>query len=289
MEEKILLAGASGALGLEVLKLLHQQKKQVRALVHTADGVEKVTQFTEDVWRVDASEGNQAIKDITKDISIVISTLGKSVSLFTNRGKSFVENDFYANSNILDDALKNKVKRFIYVSIKGAEKALEYEVAKSHKMFEDALEASGMDYTIIRPVGFFSGLNDLAIMAKRKIIPIVGEGKARTNSIHQKDLAKVLMENLYEGPAIKEVGGPLVHTRREMADMIAEKLGGKVIPVPEKVAEWGMFLPEMVDDNITAKLKYFKFVTTNDMIGEKHGDITFKEYLESLDLEKDLP
>ena len=289
MKEKILLAGASGALGLEVLALLHQQGKDVRALVHSADGADKVSQYTDDIWKADASEGNEIIKDITKDVSIVVSTLGKSVSLFTNRGKSFMENDFYANSNILDDALKNKVKRFVYVSIKGAEKALEYEVAKSHKMFEDALEASGIDYTIIRPVGFFSGLNDLAIMAKRKVIPIVGEGKSRTNSIHQKDLAKVVVENLYEGPAIREVGGPLVHTRREMADMIAEKLGGKVIPVPEKVAEWGMFLPEMVDDNISAKLKYFKFVTTNDMIGEKNGEITFAEYLDGLDLEKDLP
>ena len=289
MKEKILLAGASGALGVEVLEILHSQGKDVRALVHTADGAEKVSRFTQDIWRADASESNDIIKDITKDVSIVVSTLGKSVSLFTNRGKSFMENDFYANSNILDDALKNNVKRFVYVSIKGAEKALEYEVAKSHKMFEDALQASGLEYTIIRPVGFFSGLNDLAIMAKRKVIPIVGEGKSRTNSIHQKDLAKVVVEQLYEGPEIKEVGGPLVHTRREMADMIAEKLGGKVIPVPEKLAEWGMFLPEMVDDNLTAKLKYFKFVTTNDMIGEKNGDITFAEYLDSLDLEKDLP
>ncbi|UZH54665.1 NAD(P)H-binding protein [Salinimicrobium tongyeongense] len=289
MKEKILLAGASGALGLEVLKLLHQQGKEVRVLVHSEDGAKKVSPYTTDIWKADASEGNDSIKDITKDVSIVISTLGKSVSLFTNRGKSFVENDFYANFNILDDAIKNGVKRFIYVSIKGAEKALEYEVAKSHKMFEDALTASGLDYTIIRPVGFFSGLNDLAIMAKRKVIPIVGDGKARTNSIHQKDLARVVVGYLHEGPDLKEVGGPLTHTRREMADMIAEKIGGRVIPVPEKIAEWGMFLPEMVDDDISAKLHYFKFVTTHDMVGEKNGEITFEEYLNSLDLEKDLP
>lgn len=289
MKEKILLAGASGALGMEVLELLHGQGKDVRVLVHTEDGAEKVSAYSSDIWKADASEGKEVIKDITKDVSLVISTLGKSVSLFTNRGKSFMENDFYANSNILDDAVKNNVKRFIYVSIKGAEKALEYEIAKSHKMFEDALIASGIDYTIIRPVGFFSGLNDLAIMAKRKVIPIVGKGESRTNSIHQKDLAKVVVEHLYEGPEIKEVGGPLVHTRREMADMIAEKLGGKVISVPEKVAEWGMFVPELVDDNLSDKLKYFKFVTTNDMIGEKNGEITFAEYLDSLDLEKDLP
>lgn len=289
MKKKVLLAGASGALGIEVLKLLHEQGIEVRALVHSADGADKVAAYTQDIWKADASEGNEAIKDITKDISIVVSTLGKSVSLFTNRGKSFMENDFYANSNVLDDAVKNGVERFVYVSIKGAEKALEYEVAKSHKMFEDALGASGLDYTIIRPVGFFSGLNDLAIMAKRKVIPIVGDGHARTNSIHQKDLAKVVVEHLHEGPDIKEVGGPLVHTRMEMAKMIEERIGGKVIEVPEKLAEWGMFLPELVDDDISAKLKYFKFVTTNDMIGEKNGEITFEQYLNSLDLEKDLP
>jgi len=289
MEKKILLAGASGALGLEVLKLLHQQGKEVRALVHSEDGAEEVSPYTKDIWKADASEGNEVVRDITKDVSIVISTLGKSVSLFTNRGKSFVENDFYANSNILDDAIKNGVKRFIYVSIKGAEKALEYEVAKSHKMFEDALEASGLDHTIIRPVGFYSGLNDLAIMAKRKVIPIVGDGDAITNSIHQKDLAKVVVKYLHDGPELKEVGGPLIHTRREMADMVAKKVGGKVIPVPEEIAEWGMFLPEMVDDDISAKLHYFKFVTTHDMVGEKNGEITFEEYLNSLDLEKDLP
>ncbi len=288
MKGKILLAGASGALGFETLKLLSEKGMSVRALVLSADEADKISAYTDDVWKADASKGNLIVEGITENITTVISTLGKSVSLFTNRGKSFIENDFYANSNILDDARKNNVKRFVYVSIKGAERAPEYAVTKSHKMFEDALQASGLDYTIIRPVGFFSGLNDLAIMAKRKVIPILGDGEAKTNSIHQKDMAQVVLEQLHEGPDIMEVGGPLVHTRREMAEMIKDKVGGKILLVPDKIAEWGMFIPEMVDDDISAKLKYFKFVTTHDMIGEKHGKITFKEYLMNLDL-KDLP
>lgn len=284
MKEKILVAGASGALGLEILQFLKDKDVEVRALVHSSNGADKVSPYTTDVWTADASDGVEQIKGITEGISIVISALGKSVSLFTNRGNSFMENDFYANNNLLEDAVNNKVRRFIYISIKGAEKAAEYEVAKSHKMFEDALAASGLDYTIIRPVGFFSGLHDLAIMAKRKVIPIVGDGESRTNSIHQKDLARVVVEQLHDGPKIMEVGGPLIHTRKEMAKMIEDKIGGKVIQVPEKIAEWGMFLPEMVSDDISAKLNYFKFVTTNDMVGEKHGNITFEEYLNNLDL-----
>ena len=288
MEEKVLLAGASGALGFELLKILHKEDIPVRALVHSQDSVERVSQYTDDIIKVDASEGTEVLKGVTKDITVLVSTLGKSVSLFTNKGDTFLETDFYANSNLLDNAVKDGVKRVVYVSIKGAEERQQYEIAKSHKLFEEAIKASGINHTIIRPVGFFSGLHDLAIMAKRKIIPIVGDGKAKTNSIHQKDLAVVVRENLYEGPELREVGGPLVHTRLEMAEIIKEKFGGAILKIPEKMAEWGMFLPEAINDELAAKLNYFKFITTNDMIGEVNGNITFKEYIQGLDL-KELP
>lgn len=286
MAEKILVAGASGALGLEIMKFLKEEGHSLRALVYSSSGASKVAPYTEDIWKADASEGVTEIGGITKGVSHVFSAMGKSVSLFTNEGESFMESDFYANSNLLEDAVSNGVKRFIYVSIKGADTGQEYEIAKAHKKFEDALRASGLDYTIVRPVGFFSGLNDLVIMAKRKIIPIIGDGEARTNSIHQTDLAERVVSYLEEGPELIEVGGPLIHTRREMAEMIKERIGGQILPVPEKVAELGMFLPEMVSDNISAKLSYFKYITSNDMIGEKTGKITFKEYLESLDQKK---
>lgn len=286
MTGKVLVAGASGSLGMELLKLLKEKNIATRALVHSSDGMEGVLKYTDDVFAADASEGSQEVREVTAGIHTVISAMGKSVSLFSNDDNSFMENDFYGNNNLLQDALKHKVQRFLYVSIKGADTGVEYEIAKAHKRFEEALQASGIDHTIIRPVGFFSGLNDLAIMAKRKVIPIVGDGQAKTNSIHQKDLAEVVVSYLEEGPEIIEVGGPLIHTRLEMAEMLKEKIGGQIIKIPEKVAEWGMFLPELISDSISDKLSYFKYITTNDMIGEQRGSVTFKEYLETLDLNK---
>ena len=288
MKEKILLAGASGALGLALAKLLKKENIPLRALVHSPEGASKIAPFTSDVWQFDASKGSSEIKNITEDIPVVISAMGKSVSLFTDHGNSFLENDFLANDNLVRDAVKNNVKRFIYISIKGADMADDFEVARVHRKVEESLKKSGLDYTIIRPVGFFSGLNDLAIMAKRKLIPIIGKGEARTNSIHQKDLAAFVLQYLETGPEVIEVGGPLIHSRMEMAEMIKERIGGKVVNVPEKIADFGMLLPEIVNDDISSKLKYFKYVTSHDMIGEKTGKISFKEYLDNLDL-KDLP
>ncbi|HET8886463.1 MAG TPA: NAD(P)H-binding protein [Salinimicrobium sp.] len=279
---KILIAGATGALGMEIIKQLHQKNLPMRALTRSAKDNIELDQLTGDVFVGDAAKNE--IDGATSGISTVISALGKSVSLFTPTEESFFESDFLANKNILDDAIKNGVKRFIYVSIKGADTG--YTIAQAHKMFEDALRESGIEYTIIRPVGFFSGLNDLAILAKRKVIPIVGDGHARTNSIHHKDLAKAVVSFLDEGPEMIEVGGPKIHTRLEMAKMVEEKIGGKVVKVPEVFADFGVELQKIFSEDIYNKLDYFKFVTTNDMIAEPFGSITFREYLDSLDLEK---
>lgn len=285
-KEKIFVAGASGALGIEIVKILSEKEYPLRLLTKSQDGLAKLAPYSKDILKADASSKGPEIRDITKDISVVISSLGKSVSLFSPSDNSFYENDFKANKNILDDAIKNQVRRFIYISIKGANANEDFSIAKAHKMFEDELKASGLDYTIIRPVGFFSGLNDIAIMAKRKIIPIIGDGEARTNSIHHGDLAEVVVKYLNEGPEIMEIGGPIIHTRMEMAELIKEKIGGQIIKVPKNIAEMGVAIPKFFSDDLGDKLDYFTFITTNDMIAEKHGSITFKEYLEGLDLNK---
>lgn len=279
----VLVAGASGALGLEILKLLKQKDLPIRALVHSEEGASRAALFTSDIWKAGAEQGHE-VEGITKGVSTIISALGKSISLFNHDEKSFMENDFEGNKNVLRDAAKHDVSRVIYVSIKGADTAREFEVAKAHGRFEEELRNSGFQHTIIRPVGFFSGLNDLAIIAKRKVIPIVGSGEAKTNSIHQKDLAEVVVGYLHDGPEVIDIGGPLIHTRLEMAEMVREKFGGKIVKIPEKLADIGMVLPEMISKNTSAKLDYFRYVTTNDMIGEKRGSITFKEYLNHLDL-----
>ena len=280
---KILIAGASGALGLEIVKLLANEKRPIRVLTRSSDGASELTPYTKDIWKGDAGEKIE-IKGVTEGVTTVISALGKSVSLFSNDQESFFESDFLANKAILDDALQNGVKRFIYISIKGADVEEDYSIAKAHKLFENELKASGMDYTIIRPVGFFSGLNDLAVMAKRKVIPIVGDGQAKTNSIHHQDLAKVVVSYLDDGPHMIEVGGPNIHTRLEMAEMIKEKIGGKIIKVPKTLAEMGAEIPKIFNEGMHDKLDYFTYITTNDMIGEKNGSISFREYLQTLDL-----
>jgi uncharacterized protein YbjT (DUF2867 family) len=285
-KESILVAGASGALGLELLKLLSRENLYIRALIRSKEGVKNTDILSNDIWRADAAKGLELIKGITKGMTTVISSLGESISMFTRSKDTYYESDYLANKAILQDALENNVKRFVYVSMKRADTLPQYKIPNAHKLFEDELVNSGIDYTIIRPVGFFSGLNDLIIMGKRKIIPVIGTGKALTNSIHHKDLAAVIFSFLYNGPQVIEVGGPEVHTRKDIAAMIAEKTGALLIHVPIWLAKSGSKLPKLFTKNLGENLTYFTHITTHDMLGTPYGNTTFKEYLDTLDLNK---
>lgn len=285
-ENNMLIAGASGALGMELLKLVPREDFYVRALTRSIDGEKRIRGLSTDVWNVDAVKNPELIKGIAKNITTVISALGESVSMFTRSKQSYYEANYLANKAILEDAVLHGVKRFIYVSIKGADTLPQYQIPNTHKLFEDDLINSGIDYTIIRPVGFFTGLNDLVIMGKRKVIPVIGNGQALTNSIHHGDLAELVMSYTQTGPRIIEVGGPNTHTRKDMAAMIAKKTGASLIHIPVWLAKLGSKPPKLFTKNLGENLTYFTHITTNDMLGSPYGTTTFKQYLENLDLNK---
>ena len=284
--EKILILGASGALGEYILKECYSRNFKIRVLTHSKEGHQKVRSYTDDIWCANAQEDLTKIKGITKGVDYVISALGKSVSLFSPGPNSFFEIDYKANVNILQEAKENGVKRFFYISMKGAEEASEYTIPGIHKLMEDELKESGINYSIVRPVGFYSGLNDLVIMAKRKVIPLIGDGEAKTNSIFHGDLANYIMTEFLNLPELKEVGGPQIHTRMEMAKMIQKKIGGEIIKIPKSIAKHGSKLPKLLQlDEISDKLAYFRYIMSKDMIAEEHGKMSFETYLDQIDTE----
>ena len=281
--EKVLIAGASGALGFEVLKILNQRSIPVRALIHSPEKEESIRAYTDDVFIAEARQ-IQNLEGICDNIDIVFSALGKSVSLFKPEPARYQDIDYICNRNILHMALNEGVRRFVYTSIKGSDMAYHLQVAQAHHRIQTLLEKSSLSYTIIKPVGFFSGLNDLLIMGKRGFIPITGSGNARTNAIHPADLAQVVVNNLVEGLRVIEAGGPEIHTRKEIAEMVRKKTGGKIIHVPGVLAKAGIAPLSIFKKGLAANFDYFRYVTTNDMIAPPHGQITFREYLDQLDL-----
>ncbi|MGB3776757.1 MAG: SDR family oxidoreductase [Tunicatimonas sp.] len=276
--KKILLAGATGVLGTEILKLLHPTNYRVRALVRHPEQQATVQPFCAEVFVGDATD-REAIRGACQGIDIVLTTIGKSVSLFTNSAASFHDVDYQANLNLLHEAQAAGVSRFVYISIFGSETSPKLRVGWSQELFARQLMQSGLNHTIVKPVGFFSGLHDLIIMGKKGFVITPGDGKCLTNAIHQHDLAQVCVQCLEEGPPVMEVGGPEIHSRNEVAQLVAEHTGARRLNVPVWLVLLGLRVLQVFSKNLYDKLSYFTYITTHDMLAPSYGEQTFSAYL----------
>jgi len=103
--------------------------------------------------------------------------------------------DYQGNRNILDAALKASVSKFIFISVFNAH-LLEQKVGvvNPRELFVKDLVASGLDYAVIRPTGFFSDMSEVLRRASSGRVYLVGDGEKRINPIHGADLAKVCVD-----------------------------------------------------------------------------------------------
>lgn len=278
--KRVLLAGASGVLGMEILKILHQKGYVLRVLIRDTTKERLVRPYCDEVFVGDAADPS-ALKGVCQGIDIVLSTVGKSVSLFTNSPASFFDIDHRANANLLAEAQSAGVTRFLYISIFGSETSPKLRTGWSQELFSQELMKSGLHYTIVKPVGLFSGLHDLIIMGKKGIIITPGNGKPVTNPIHQQDLAEVCVQCLEEGPTVMEIGGPEIHSRNEVAKVVAEHTNARMINVPLWLVWMGLRLLRPFSQNLYDKLSYFTYITTHDMVAPPYGKQTFEVYLKN--------
>lgn len=223
--KKVLVVGATGQLGQQVIKELKHRSYWVRALARNPAKLEG--SGVDEIVKADLTDP-ASLKTSCQEMDWVFSCAGAVMNLDSFRDrKSFYEIDFQGNCNLLAEAQAAGVKKFGYVSLLSAEKLLQTEYADAHEKFVTALKASGLDYTVIRPTGFFSFLLEILKFAQKGRGLIIGSGECRTNPIHEKDLAKVCVEAMEGHEPDVPAGGPEIHTRRQCTELAFEALNQK--------------------------------------------------------------
>ncbi len=280
--KRILVVGASGALGRAILQELRHRGFATRALV-TPGSEDKLTGLADEIRAGDALAPD-SLAGICDEIDGVISALGKPVSLFRDDDSSFHDVDFLGNSNILEIALRRGVKHFVYISIFGSEAyGPDFAIARAHRDFENLLRSFPIHHAIIRPVGLFSGLRDLLLMAQKGAVITLGRGEARTNPIHHEDLAKIAVDHLEDERTLLEVGGPEIYTRWEIGEMACQAMNCENhVRLPDLAATIGIPLLHIYDRNFFDKLAFFKQVLTRDCVAPKAGTQRLPDYFATL-------
>ncbi|MBA3924579.1 MAG: SDR family oxidoreductase [Nostocaceae cyanobacterium] len=250
MTNTILVLGATGNVGSQVVKGLVEAGANVRAAVRS---LQKAAALKSD--KVSLAEFDTE-KPETFDTTFADV---EKVFLITTLIPNLVE----VQTNLVAAAKKAGVKHIVKLSGMGAEIEPGVTMTRWHRAVEKAIEASGMSYTFVRPNGFmqnYSNFSGQTIKAQNAFYLPMGDGKV--SHIDVRDIASVaavaLTQDGHAGKAY-EVTGPTAISNAEIAEIISTVVGRKIdsVDVPEDTARQEMQKSGMPDSLVDANLELY--------------------------------
>jgi uncharacterized protein YbjT (DUF2867 family) len=279
---KILVAGATGTLGRAAVAQLKERGDFVR-------GLGRVVPWLRQLPLDETFEGDltspESLEGCCDGVDTVLSCAGASMRLDTWGDRhSFTAVDFAGNRNLLAEAQRASVGRFVYVSLYGAESLLNTEYARTHEQFVELLRRSGLPYTVIRPTGFFGFFGEILRMAQKGNGVVIGSGATRTNPVHEEDVAAVCAEAVRGTESEMSVGGPDIFTRREIVELAFDVVGKK--PRIRSVPPWlfrGLVAPmRLLNPRMHALMAFGAAVSAIDVVAPAVGKRDLRTYFNGL-------
>lgn len=238
----ILVTGAAGYLGNQTVKRLVADGRSVRALVrHKAKAGLRLKEVAD---RVEIVEG-----DVTRLASLAPAMKGVDAVIhyvaiaMEKGGQTYEAVNYQGTVNVLNAAQSAGVKRFINMSQNGARSDLPYRFLASKGRAQEAVAASDLQWTALRPSAIFGPqdefFNTFARLLKVTplVFPLIGGGVAEFQPVSVVDVVEAVIRCLDDERTIGAelaLGGPEVLTLAEIVRRIIEALGSwrLLLPVP---------------------------------------------------------
>lgn len=278
---RVLVAGASGNLGREVTKTLTGRGIKVRALSrrpqNTPDDVEPA--------QADVVSG-EGLDAATKDVDVVFSAVGASIAFKAPRSGTYRAVDLKGNTNLLEAARQNEVRRFVYISVFGAANHPELEYLDVHEeVAKKLLDDKNIEASVLEPTGFFSALEMLLPIAEKGTAALIGDGSAKSNPIDDEELAHACVEEIF-GTTPKNrrpIGGPEILTRKEMfeAAFAAVDKPPKFVKMPAWPISVATAVIKPFAPRLSALLAFYRTVAQEDAVAPAYGEKTLAQHLKS--------
>ena len=274
---KVLLAGAFGNLGADILKKLVADGHEVVAadMMERDLGIEKNYTFK----KIDVT-APETLSGICDGCEVVITTVGLT------KGSATVtpyEIDYQGNLNLLNEAKKAGVKKFTFISVIKADKAPHIPMLHAKAMFEEELKKSGISYVIHRPTGYFYDIIKVfKPMIQKGEVTLLGKKPIHANVISTEDFAEFIVLHMNDENACYDVGGKETYSYEELATLCFEAAGKPVVikRAPAMLFDMLAFINKVKKTGKEGVLKFGKWTMTEEMVGSTvYGDMSFAAYI----------
>lgn len=240
----ILVTGASGYVGNNLVRRLVRAGTPVRALVHSP--AKAAARLADVKDQIEIVRG-----DVTDPASLApaldgVRAVVHLVAIAIEKGDATYERVNYQGTvNIVDAAKAAGVRRLVNMSQNGADASLPYPFLRSKGRAQAYVAASGLDWTALRPSVIWGPQDEFANVQARLIkltplvFPIVGDGQAKFQPVWVGDVIEATARCLEDDSTIGQelgLGGPEVLTYEQIVGRVLAALGARRLtfkmPVP---------------------------------------------------------
>lgn len=214
----ILVTGATGSNGTEILKRLARRNVQVRAMVRDRDRARAIA-----LPNVEVVAG-----DFDRPETLLGALAGVDRAFLLTNSSERAQAQQIA---FVDAAKQSGVEHIVKLSQFGADANSPVRFLRYHAAVEAAIQASGMAYTFLRPNLFMQGLLNFRTPIATQNTFYAAASDAKVSTVDVRDIALVaaasLTETGHEGK-IYDLTGPEALTHTEMAESLSNALGRQI-------------------------------------------------------------
>jgi uncharacterized protein YbjT (DUF2867 family) len=287
MVDTILVTGATGTVGTEVIKQLisspHTLNFNIKAAVHSQESVKKVAAKSRvepvqiDYNKPDTIEG--AFKDVDR------------LFLLTPFQSNMVE----LSANLVNVAKKKTgvVKHIVKLSVMGADADPGITGGRLHRQAENIIEESGISYTFLRPNFFMQNfINFFSQTIKEQGAFYLPVCDGKVSFVDVRDIASAAVQALLNeskhGQKAYNITGPDAISYAQAAEILSNEIGRKIkyVDISEDQAREGMkamgmdewFINSMMDLFSITRAGYASDISSafEEVTGKK--PITFSKF-----------
>lgn len=278
---KMIIAGAFGKLGTDITRQAVEEGNDVLA-------IDKITAEIPEIEgkyqkkKVDVTKPDQ-LKDLFKGFDVLITTVGLT------RGGKDVTNydiDYQGNLNLLKEAKKDGIAKFIYVSVLKCDdpRAASIPMLDAKHKMELEIKRSGLEYVILRPTGYFYDIVKVfKPMIARGKVTLLGKDPVSCNVIDTSDLADFILKHVNDRNKTYDIGGNETYTYEEIADMMfaANHKKPRISHAPAWIFDLLATTAKIRKTGKEGVIRFSKWTLSNPMTANTHyGKLSFRKYIE---------
>lgn len=252
----ILVTGATGTVGSEVLKQLSAKGEIIRAASRSA---------SDNTFR---NLNNVQVVHLDYNNPATIAEAFKAVD------KLFLLTPFQSNmvdltSNLVGEAKNARVKHIVKLSVLGADAEPGITMSRLHRQAEKIVEESGIPFTFLRASGFMQNfVNFFGNSIKSKGAFYVPAGDGKLSFVDVRDIAAAGVKVLTEDQGVRynwkayPITGPEAISYGGAAEILSSEVGKKIsyVDIPEESARKGLKEIGMDDWFINSLMELYAIV-----------------------------